>query len=221
MDWHTKNTLWAYWKRGDHEEVISDDEVPKDGSLTNEDEIAQIFRIDTDLFHFETLLCQTFKKLNCPYHMDGDKLTKDTHELTTNEECKDDWIYERNNRILWVEEKPRTSNEEWAEPMNDIHLPRLIREGNSIRYESYEWRSEDEIVQDEIELNNDEGDDMGHLDDHLVHKNEPFNINMEEEGFNERKCKPLGIPFTRSPWYRTERFELADTAYPTPMDMAY
>ncbi|GJU01572.1 hypothetical protein Tco_1111910 [Tanacetum coccineum] len=44
-------------------------------------------------------------------------------------------------------------------------------------------RSEDEIVQDETELNNDEGDDMGHLDDHLVHENEPFNI--KEEGFNE------------------------------------
>ncbi|GKE31270.1 hypothetical protein Tco_1450592 [Tanacetum coccineum] len=187
--------------------------------------------------------------------MDGDKLTKDTHELTTNKECKDDWIYEWNNGIPWVKENPWTSNEKWAEPMSDIRhqcnplrfkigtakwptcnwkedgycntgdLPGLIQSMNEKEEssddersldspvderEDYEHaanigadvnsnynpyldisrvfidhrrRSEDEIVQDEMELNNDEGDDMGHLDDHLVHENEPFNI--KEEGFNE------------------------------------
>ncbi|GJY52509.1 hypothetical protein Tco_0443356 [Tanacetum coccineum] len=40
MGWHIKNTLWAYWRRGDDEEVISDDKFPKDENLTDEDEIA-------------------------------------------------------------------------------------------------------------------------------------------------------------------------------------
>ncbi|GJV41924.1 hypothetical protein Tco_1420364 [Tanacetum coccineum] len=217
-----------------------------------------------------------------------------------------------NNGIPWVEEKPWTSNEEWAEPMSDIRhqwkplrfkirtakwtscnwkkdgynigdLPGLIREGNLIHYESYEWydmiedsqlkeealnnkkvleksmnkkeessddersldspidewedyehdnmeadvnsnynpyldiswvfndhrrRREDEIVQDEMDLNNDKGDDMRHLDDHLVHENEPFIINVKEEGFNEQKCKPLGTLFTRPLGCKTEGFEV-------------
>ncbi|GJT15384.1 hypothetical protein Tco_0874090 [Tanacetum coccineum] len=178
-------------------------------------------------------------------------------------------IYERNNGIPWVEEKPWTNDEECAEPMgifqdeycNTGDLPELICEGNLIRYENYGWydtiedselreealnnkrileesmngkeessddersldspidewedyepaadieaddnsnynpyldisqlfndhtrKNEEDIGQDRIELNNDEDDDMGHLEDHLVHENEPFIINKKEEGFNE------------------------------------
>ncbi|GJV64480.1 hypothetical protein Tco_1475308 [Tanacetum coccineum] len=45
--------------RGDDEEGITDDELSnlEDGKLIEENEIAQIFRIDTDIFHFETPLC--------------------------------------------------------------------------------------------------------------------------------------------------------------------
>ncbi|GJS02502.1 hypothetical protein Tco_0319010 [Tanacetum coccineum] len=239
MDWHTKNTLWAYWKRGDDEEVIRDDEVPKGENLTDEDEIAQIFRID--IYFTLRLLFQ----------------------------CEDDWIYERNKGIPWVEEKPWTSNEEWTELMRrrilqHWNLPGLIHESNSIRYKNYEWydtikdiqlneealnnkrvlkesmdekedssddersldsrRSKDKIVQDEMELNNDEGNDMGHLDDHLVYENEPFIINMKEEGFNKQKWKPLGIPFTRPPGAKLKGLRSQygisinmDTAYRLPV----
>ncbi|GJS93425.1 hypothetical protein Tco_0800393 [Tanacetum coccineum] len=93
MDWHTKNTLWAYWRKGGDEKVMSYKEIPKDVNSPEEDEIAQIFRIDTDLFDFESPLYQAFKELNYPYSMDGDGLTDGTHEFKTNEECKDDWIY--------------------------------------------------------------------------------------------------------------------------------
>ncbi|GKE23520.1 hypothetical protein Tco_1435032 [Tanacetum coccineum] len=83
-------------------------------------------------------------------------------------------------------------------------------------------RSEDEIVQDETELNNDEGDDMGHLDDHLVHENEPFIINVKE-------CMsriPRYLPQDRRRMVRDKggmknRRQIADTAYPTPMDTTY
>ncbi|GJY24959.1 hypothetical protein Tco_0399685 [Tanacetum coccineum] len=75
-------------------------------------------------------------------------------------------------------------------------------------FNDHRRRSEDEIVQDEMDLNNDKGDDMRHLDDHLVHENEPFIINVKEEGFNEHKCKPLGTPFTRPLGCKTEGFEV-------------
>ncbi|GJX60799.1 hypothetical protein Tco_0292189 [Tanacetum coccineum] len=52
MDWYTKNMLWIYWTRGDDEEVIKDDELSKlgDGNLIEETKIAEIFRIETDIF---------------------------------------------------------------------------------------------------------------------------------------------------------------------------
>nr|GEV61340.1 C2 calcium/lipid-binding domain, CaLB [Tanacetum cinerariifolium] len=64
MDWCMKNASWIYWTRGDHEEVITDDEPSnlEDGNLIEEDEIAEIFRIDTNIFHFKTPLCEAFKE---------------------------------------------------------------------------------------------------------------------------------------------------------------
>ncbi|GJW03924.1 hypothetical protein Tco_1562780 [Tanacetum coccineum] len=179
MDWRTKNALWAYWKKGGDDEVMSEKEVPKDINSINEDEISQIFGIDTDLFHFETPLCQTLNELNCPCDMNSYQLTNGTHGIKTNEECKDDWIYERNNGIPWVDEKLWSDDGEGIESIRDVRhqciplrfkigtakwptcnwkedgycntgdLPRLIREGNPIRYESYEWY--DTIEDSELE----------------------------------------------------------------------
>ncbi|GJS97934.1 hypothetical protein Tco_0819104 [Tanacetum coccineum] len=100
--WWEDESIGSATKRGADEEVICGNEVSKDENLTEENEIAQIFRIDTNLYHFETPLCQAFKEFNYLSQMDAD--------------------------------------------------------------------DEDEIVQYEIELNNDEDDDMGPLNDHLVHR---------------------------------------------------
>ncbi|GJS35374.1 hypothetical protein Tco_0533756 [Tanacetum coccineum] len=50
MDRYTKNALWIYWKRGDDEEVLTDNELSNPEEKNEEDEIAEIFRIETDLF---------------------------------------------------------------------------------------------------------------------------------------------------------------------------
>ncbi|GKG60843.1 hypothetical protein Tco_0614405, partial [Tanacetum coccineum] len=50
MDHYTKKALWIYWIRGDDEVELTDEE-----SSDNEDNIAEVFRIDTNLFNFETL----------------------------------------------------------------------------------------------------------------------------------------------------------------------
>ncbi|GJR91495.1 hypothetical protein Tco_0215506 [Tanacetum coccineum] len=158
-------------RRGDDEEVITDNELsnPKDENLTVENEIAQIFRIDTDLFHFETPLCQTFNEFNYLSQIDVNILTKYTPEFKTYEEYKDDWIYEWNDGMPWVNEKPWTNDGVWTETFDNIHhgcnplrfkngtamwptcnwnedgycnigdLLGFIREGNSICYEDYEW----------------------------------------------------------------------------------
>ncbi|GKD68882.1 hypothetical protein Tco_1322972 [Tanacetum coccineum] len=148
MDGYTKNDLWNYWKRGDDEEVKTNNELsnPRDDNLIEENEIAQIFRIDTDLFDFDTPLCQAFKEFNYLSQIDVD-----------------------NKGIPWVNEKPWTGDRALSEPIDNIHhecnllrfksgtakwptynwkeygycntrdLHGFIRKGNSICYEDYEW----------------------------------------------------------------------------------
>ena len=54
MGWRTKNALWAHWKS-----------VEEDPNSTIDDENAQIFGIDTDIFHYETPFCHALDELNC------------------------------------------------------------------------------------------------------------------------------------------------------------
>ncbi|GKC11656.1 hypothetical protein Tco_1008438 [Tanacetum coccineum] len=66
MDPFTKNALWDYWKKGNYQEVLID-EAFSDLEETYEDgehEIAKNFRIETDIFNFETPLCTTFNEFN-------------------------------------------------------------------------------------------------------------------------------------------------------------
>ncbi|GJR24666.1 hypothetical protein Tco_0973193 [Tanacetum coccineum] len=102
MDWYTKNVLWINWTRRDDEEVITDDELSNlgDGNLIEENETAQIFRIDTDLFHFETPLCEAFKEFNYLLKIDVAVLTDNIPGFKTYDEYKDAWIYEWNKDNL-------------------------------------------------------------------------------------------------------------------------
>ncbi|GKA45994.1 hypothetical protein Tco_0738790 [Tanacetum coccineum] len=47
MDHYTKNALWIYWVRGDDEVELTDEESPDND---DEDEVAEIFRIDTNTY---------------------------------------------------------------------------------------------------------------------------------------------------------------------------
>ncbi|GJY06196.1 hypothetical protein Tco_0373250 [Tanacetum coccineum] len=90
----------------------SDDEEFYD----NEDEVAEVFRIDTNIFDFETPMCKTFKEFNYLLQINPDLFTKDIEGFKTYDEYKDDWIYEWNKDIPWVDEKPWTDTGVWTEP---------------------------------------------------------------------------------------------------------
>nr|GEV40145.1 hypothetical protein [Tanacetum cinerariifolium] len=79
---------------GDDEEVITNDELSNHGdeNLIKENEIAQIFRIDTDIFHFETPLCKSFMEFNYFLKIDVDVLTNDIPGFKTYDEYKDELI---------------------------------------------------------------------------------------------------------------------------------
>ncbi|GKE13549.1 hypothetical protein Tco_1417100, partial [Tanacetum coccineum] len=93
--------LWVYWIRGDIEVELTDEEFSD-----NEDEVAEVFRIDTNIFDFETPMCKTFKEFNYLLQIDLDLLTKDIEGFKTYDEYKDDWIYEWNKDKPWVDGKP-------------------------------------------------------------------------------------------------------------------
>ncbi|GJW93020.1 hypothetical protein Tco_0172692 [Tanacetum coccineum] len=73
-------------------------------------------RIDNNIYDFETPMCKTFKEFNYFLQIDPDLLTKDIEGFKTYEEYKDDWIYEWNRDIPWVDEKPWTDARVWTEP---------------------------------------------------------------------------------------------------------
>nr|GEV33422.1 hypothetical protein [Tanacetum cinerariifolium] len=95
VKWDPNNI--EFKNRRNNEEVITDDELsnPRDDNLIEENKIAQIFRIETDSFDFNTPLCQAFKELNYLSQIDVDVHTRDIPGFKTYEEYKD-WIYEWN-----------------------------------------------------------------------------------------------------------------------------
>ncbi|GJZ27511.1 hypothetical protein Tco_0571764 [Tanacetum coccineum] len=87
MDIFTKGALWDYWKLGSGkikptylEETDHDDEQ----------EIGEIFRIETNLFDYETPLCEKFREFNYLLRIDPDVLTIDIEGFKTYDEYKDD-----------------------------------------------------------------------------------------------------------------------------------
>ncbi|GKD08697.1 hypothetical protein Tco_1188382, partial [Tanacetum coccineum] len=88
------------WVRGDDEVELTDEE-----SSDDKDEVAEVFRIDTNLFNFETLMCKAFKEFYYLLQIDPDLLTKDIEGFKTYEDYKNNWIYEWNKDVPWVDEK--------------------------------------------------------------------------------------------------------------------
>ncbi|GJR58258.1 hypothetical protein Tco_1500420, partial [Tanacetum coccineum] len=100
-----------------------DDEVEltDEESSDDMDKVAEVFRIDTNLFDFETSMCKTFKEFNYLLQIDPDLLTKDIKGFKTYEDYKDDWIYEWKKDVPWVDEKRWTNARVWTKPTPVIH----------------------------------------------------------------------------------------------------
>ncbi|GKE07302.1 hypothetical protein Tco_1399320, partial [Tanacetum coccineum] len=149
--------------RGNDEVELTDEE-----SSNNEDDVAEVFRIDTNIFDYETPLCLAFNEFNYLLKVDPDLLTKDIMGFKTYEDYKDDWIYEWNENVPWVYDKPWLDNGIWKEPTpvkhhckpfnyktgcsewptcswredgycNGGNLPGAYVIGNSLHYQDLEW----------------------------------------------------------------------------------
>ncbi|GKE16680.1 hypothetical protein Tco_1424257 [Tanacetum coccineum] len=107
--------------------------------------------IETDVFDYETPLCLTFNEFNYLLKVDPDLLTKDIMGFKTYEDYKDDWIYEWNKYIPWVDEKPWTDARRKDGYCNGGNLPATYHIGNSLHYQDLEWYEalEDSELKDE------------------------------------------------------------------------
>ncbi|GJS97520.1 hypothetical protein Tco_0804488 [Tanacetum coccineum] len=104
----TKGAFWDYWKMSGDEIEVSDDESSdlKGYWSDKEEETAEIFKIETDIFNYKTPLCLAFDEFNYLLNVDPDLLSKDIIGFKTYEDYKDDWIYEWNKNVPWVYDKP-------------------------------------------------------------------------------------------------------------------
>ncbi|GJX04676.1 hypothetical protein Tco_0190592 [Tanacetum coccineum] len=130
--------------RGDDEVEVTDEE-----SSDNEYEVAEVFRIDTNIFDFETPMCKTFKEFNYLLQIDPDLLTKDIEGFKTYEEFKDDWIYGWNNDVPWVDEKPWTDIGVWKgrKPVKHTCKPFNYKTGYS-EWPTCYWKSDGYSLED-------------------------------------------------------------------------
>ncbi|GJW64166.1 hypothetical protein Tco_0116050 [Tanacetum coccineum] len=76
-----------YWARGDDEVELTDKES---FDSEDEDKVAKFFRIETNVFDFETPLCRAFKEFNYLLQIDPDLLIKEIKGFKTYEDYKDD-----------------------------------------------------------------------------------------------------------------------------------
>nr|GEU29485.1 C2 calcium/lipid-binding domain, CaLB [Tanacetum cinerariifolium] len=127
MDWYTKNTLWVYWMRGDDEVILNDEEVLdlKDKNNNDKHEIANIFRIETNLFDYETPLCTEFKKFNYLLKVNAELFSYDIERTKTFK----DYENELNNE----------DNEPWPENRVPYEICDHVCEPFCFKYRKTKW----------------------------------------------------------------------------------
>ncbi|GJQ98432.1 hypothetical protein Tco_0009571 [Tanacetum coccineum] len=69
----------------------------------------EVFRIDTMYLTTSNLSFQHSMEFNYLLKIDLDLLTKDIEGFKTYDDYKDDWIYEWNQNVPWVDENPWTN----------------------------------------------------------------------------------------------------------------
>ncbi|GJX91574.1 hypothetical protein Tco_0344900 [Tanacetum coccineum] len=87
MDPFTKKVLWDFWIKSDDQEGVVDEGFYDVEEANNDDEqeTAEIFRIETNLFDYETPLCTKFKEFNFLLKVDLELFTRDIERTKTYE----------------------------------------------------------------------------------------------------------------------------------------
>ncbi|GJR08443.1 hypothetical protein Tco_0791095 [Tanacetum coccineum] len=238
MEYNPSNMI--YWIRGDDEVELIDEELSilEDEDLSEVNEIAKLFSIETNLFDFKTPLCKAFNEFNYLLKVDTDLFTFDIPEFKTYDEFKNEWINEWNKEIPWNgKTKWPTCNCNDEGFCNGVELSGMIRVGYTTYFQDYEWY--DDLIDEKLKKeaiyegswgNATQGvmnfyawlkicfDNFHELDYELMIQLEEYWIfgnarRDKEEKSKERRCELLGVPYLKPPTCKREKFEVVKYAF--------
>ncbi|GJU41896.1 hypothetical protein Tco_1194853 [Tanacetum coccineum] len=167
--------------KGEFEKIkdikVEDDSLTCDSPLEVFNcEVSQLSKMDDDLFTYEVEIANipcdlrvdddseheaddigfdssdfAFTEWLGSSFVDPDLLTKDIMRFKTYDDYKDDWIYEWNKDVPWVDEKPWTDTGMNDGYCNGGNLPGTFIIENQLHYQDYEWYEalEDSELKDE------------------------------------------------------------------------
>ncbi|GJU17203.1 hypothetical protein Tco_1145169 [Tanacetum coccineum] len=118
MDPFTKKVLWDFWNMINNYEGVADEDISdvKKANNDEEQETAKIFKIETNLFDYETPLCTEFKKFNFLLRVDPELFTHDIKRTKTYEE------YENKLNDELEEPWSEDGDYEWYNELTDGNL---------------------------------------------------------------------------------------------------
>ncbi|GJR44608.1 hypothetical protein Tco_1312711 [Tanacetum coccineum] len=213
MDQYTKNELCIYWTRGDGEVELTDEES---SDSYNNDEVAENFRIETNVFDFETPTCRAFKEFNYLLQIDLEILTKDIDgyngvwkEPTLVEHYCEPFSF-KSGHSKW----PTCS---WKDDgyCNGGNFPGVYIVGNILRYQNLEWYEalKDGKLKDEALKNKSIME--GIIDEDDESHNEGWRRwdgyeekENDEEHENEERCELFDNPHQKTLVCNIKRFEM-------------
>nr|GEV51382.1 hypothetical protein [Tanacetum cinerariifolium] len=163
MDPFSKKVFWDLRIKGNDQEGVVDEEFSDIEEANNDDEqeTAEIIRIETNLFDYETPLYTKFKEFNFLLKVDPELFTHDIertktykdYEIDLNDELEETWSkdgvpYEicdhicepfcfKNRKAKWP-----TCNSNEDEFCNRGELPRMVRVGYMTYFQDYESYNE-------------------------------------------------------------------------------
>ncbi|GJT01654.1 hypothetical protein Tco_0822823 [Tanacetum coccineum] len=203
MDWYTKNALWLYWKIGDNEELFTYDELSdlEEENVSEENKILKIFKIETDIFHFETPLCKEFKEFNHLLQIDVDVLTRDLPSFGNYHELDYELMLKLEKYWWGKKGKEESSEVAWRNHLPNDEWEHFERTNHVKTNTNQEWFDNHEPMEDD-------DDDIGDLDDYLIPNDAPYYVDEEEKRFKKRRSKLLGIPYEKPPTFKSEKFKV-------------
>ncbi|GJX96497.1 hypothetical protein Tco_0352295 [Tanacetum coccineum] len=146
----------------DHDE---EEEIEEDDNPNETDNVPEIFKIEQNLFDFETPLCEAFYEFNYLLKIDTDMFTYDIQNIKTYDEYERELNNDKAKGIAepWSESgvpyqlcdhicEPyhlKSGETKWPTCTSDIDgfcndgkLPRMVREGSITYFQDHRWYDE-------------------------------------------------------------------------------
>ncbi|GJV61893.1 hypothetical protein Tco_1467993 [Tanacetum coccineum] len=220
----TKKALWDFWKKVDNQEVVTNEGFFDLEKANNDDEhkIIEIFRIETNLFDYETPLCTKFNEFNYLLKVDTELFTHDIKRTKTYEDYLNEWNNEvdepwSENRVPYeicdhICEPLRFKNGKTKWPTCNSNengfckngkLPRMVQVGYMTYFQDYEWY--DDLMDSSLK-------DEALKQKSIYEKNgracNDSDIQEKEEQHKEGRCDLFNDPAQEPPVCKIRRLEM-------------